>query len=361
MTSRSVGLCLTVAVAVAVATTVVSTERAFGYVYQQCNGTPAKWQNDAVGYQVMRCSIPEGTQRASDVLYGFDQWNAVYGMWDAFSWSWGTTDCVRIDHANGTNEIYFGDPSQLDGAVGVTFVRYDSCFWWFDTQHIVEADIAFDAGQIAEWGSPPCNTDRGFGARTTIIHEMGHALGLDHYDDVMNLMMTSDGEGKYCGNFVVEPHPDDANGGRFLYGSGNRSIDIGASEHRLAGPDDVRVDNVPGTEVLCPGDQYGFRWSIGNMGTEGVRYDVAWYLSANDVISVRDILLGSNVDAFEPANGFSTWRRTISIPRSVSYGAEYFVGTIVDYNDKVGERYGTNNATYMARKIRIRPRSQCPR
>jgi hypothetical protein len=91
----------------------------------------------------MRCSIPEGSQRAADVIYAFDQWNAVYGMWDIFSWYWGRTDCGKIYHSNGRNQVYFGVPSDMDGAVGITYVRYDSCFWWFDTQHIIEADMAF--------------------------------------------------------------------------------------------------------------------------------------------------------------------------------------------------------------------------
>jgi hypothetical protein len=332
---------------------------ASGYVYNTCNDKAVKWESDSASYSVMRCSIPEGSQRASDVIYGFDQWNAVRGMWDVFSWSWGTTACVGIDHSNGTNEIYFGVASEMDGAVGVTYVRHDSCFWWFDTRHIVEADIAFDAGQMVEWGNPPCNTYRPFGSRTTVVHEQGHGLGLEHYDDVMNLMMTNDGEGKYCGNFVIEPHPDDASGGRFLYGSGNPSTDIGASEQRLVGPNDVELNTTPGSQLVCPGDRYTFRWSVGNMGTEGVRYNVAWYLSVNNIISTADIKVGSNSGAYEAAGGFDTWSRTITVPSNVTFGSEYFLGTIVDYDDRVSERYGTNNATYMARKIKIRNRSEC--
>lgn len=339
----------------------LSSTTVFGYGYDTCNGTPVKWQSNSANYQVMRCSIPEGSQRAIDVIYSFDQWNAVYGMWDVFSWSWGTTECVGISHSNGRNEMYFGVASEMDGAVGVTYVRYDSCFWWFDTRHIIEADIAFDAGQMVEWGSTPCNTYRPFGSRTTMVHEMGHGLGLEHYDDAMNLMMTNDGEGKYCGNFVIEPHPDDAAGGRFLYGSGNRSTDIAASEHRLVGPNDVELNTATGTQRICPGSSYTFQWSVGNMGTEGVGYNVAWYLSTNNTISTSDIFVGSNSGAFESADSFNTWSRTITIPSSVAFDAEYFLGTIVDYDDRVSERYWSNNATYMARKIRIPSRRECGR
>jgi hypothetical protein len=358
MRSTSIPARLGVAV-VAIGLGLAGARSADAYGWWQCNGTPTRWQSSAAHYQVMRCSIPEGSQRAADVIYSFDEWNSVYGMWDVFSREWGTTECVSISHSNGRNEVYFGVASEMDGAVGVTYLRRDGCTWSWSTQYIIEADVAFDAGQMVEWGNPPCNTYRLFGARTTMVHEFGHALGLEHYDAVMNLMMTSDGEGKYCGAHAVEPHPDDAAGGRFLYGSGNRSTDIGASEHRLAGSNNVELNTSSGVASLCPGDTHTFRWSVGNMGTEGVTYNVRWYLSTNDTISTSDIAVGTNTGAFEPAGAFDTWSRTITIPGSVSFGTEYFLGTIVDYDDRVSERYWSNNATYMARKIRIKAASQC--
>ena len=173
-------------------------------------------------------------------------------------------------------------------------------------------------------------------------------------------MMTSSGEGKYCGNFVVEPHPDDADGGRFLYSSGNSSVDLGASDFRFTGPDAIAQNNAPGTQELCPGNSYSFRWSVGNLGTVDQRYNVAWYLSTDVFISTSDIKVGSNSNAFENAGGFDTWSRTIRIPSSVSFGTEYFLGTFIDYDEKIAERYETNNRTYMSRKIRIKARGQCP-
>jgi hypothetical protein len=324
------------------------------YTWWHCDGTPMKWETNRAQYDVMRCSIPEGSQRAADVIYGFDEWNAIHGMYDVFSWQWGTTECVRISHDDGRNQVYFGVPAEMDGAVGTTYLRYTSC-----VSHIVEADVAFNASAMTEWGNPPCNTYNPPGSRTTIVHEFGHALGLDHDDRFMNLMMTSDGEGKYCGNFVIEPHPDDASGGRFLYGSGNRSTDIGASASRLIGSNDVDLNDPTSTVSLCPGDSHTFKWSVGNMGTEDVTYDVAWVLSTNNVITLSDIWLAGNVGALEVAGDFSTWTRTATIPATVSFGAVYYLGIILDYEDRVPERRWSNNNTYFAGKIRIWPASEC--
>ena len=336
--------------------------QAWGYAWWECNGTPTIWEGStAKTYKVMRCSIPEGSQRADDVIDGFEQWNAVYGMWDVFSWTWGTTSCVDVYPDNGVNQIFFGTDATLDGALGVTFVRYDSgCGGSSSDQNIEEMDIGINGEFAFEWGNPACNTYPSAGSRTTIIHEMGHALGLEHDDRFMALMMTTDGEGKYCGNFVIEPHPDDAQGGRFLYNSGNTSVDIGASEFRVVGSNNVALNTPPGLTFVCPGDQYTFNWSVGNLGNVGRQYDVRWYLSTNPTISTSDIYVAGNVNAYEPAGNFDTWSRTVTIPTSVSNGAEYYLGTFIDWNGKIDERYESNNKTYMARKIRVKAVSVCP-
>jgi len=335
-------------------------QSAFAYRYHQCNDKKSKWESNSANYRIMRYSIPSGGQRDTDVVYSFQEWNAVYGMYDVFSWQSGTSDPVSIDHDNGVNEIFYGTDAGLDGALGVTWVRYSSsCFWWFSDQWIVEADIGIN-GEFGgfEWGNPACNT-YGVGNRTTIVHEMGHGLGLLHDDSHMNLMMTSDGEGKYCGTHTIAPHGDDAAGGRYLYSSGNTSHDLGASEFRLVGSNDVALNTSPGTTYVCPGNSYTFMWSVGNMGNVGDTYNVEWRLSTDKTINSSDIWVAGNSGAYEAANGFNTWTRTVTIPSNVSYGTEYYLGTIVDSSGTIGERYENNNATYMARKIRIRSASQC--
>lgn len=158
-------------------------------------------------------------------------------------------ECNQISHTNRVNEMYYGLASEMDGAVGVTYFRYSSsCLWLWNDQNFVESDVAIN-GDCAnfELGNPPCDIYR-VGSRTTILHEMGHAIGLEHFDDGMSLMMTSDGEGKYCGSHTVTPHGDDAGGGRFLYGSGNVSHDVATSEFRYVSANNVALNTSAGTQ-----------------------------------------------------------------------------------------------------------------
>lgn len=53
--------------------------------------------------------------------------------------------------------------------------------------------------------------------RSSVIHELGHAIGFEREDCVMSLMMTSDGEGIYYGPNAVAPHPTDTQGARANY------------------------------------------------------------------------------------------------------------------------------------------------
>jgi hypothetical protein len=282
-------------------------------------------------------------------------------MEDVFEFHNGSsTSCGSINHSNGESQIFLASDSELDEALGVTFVRYSSaCFWWFDEQDILEADIAINGEFNFEMGNPPCNTYL-VGHRTTIMHEMGHAFGLQHEDDVMALMMTNDGEAKYCGSHTIAPHPDDALGGRALYPSGASMIDLGASEFQVVGSNNVNLNTSPGTSSLCPGDSYTFKWSVGNRGTTNLSFNVRWYLSTNTDITTSDIPVATNTGASLSAGRFATHTRSVTIPRNVTYGTTYYLGTFVDWDNQHDEWYESNNATYMARKIKIKTASQCP-
>lgn len=300
---------------------------------------------------IMSCSAPAGSQKAADIRYSLDEWNSVQGMVDLFERS--DDDACVVRTGNGTSEIGFVSRETIDGALGLTLRRYSGgCWAWTAGVRIIEADVFINADATLEEGNPQaCNAKR-LGQRTTIMHELGHALGLNHYDDHMSLMMTSDGEGKYCGSRMVEPHPDDAMGARRLYPTRAESHDLAASEFRLVEPDRVALNSNATVTNLCPGDLHTVRWSVANLGTVDERYNVRWYLSTNRTISTYDTGIATNRGAVQNAGHFTTWQRHITIPYGINPGL-YYLGHLVDYDKQIWERRGGNNYTYMAERVRI--------
>ena len=338
--------------AVLVAAAVGLPSIASAYRYNACNGTAYAWSGDDLRFEIMSCSAPVGSQKADDLIYGMREWNAVQSMDDMFDQRWSNNACV-VRTGNGRNEVGFVDGEAIDGALGLTLRRYSGVCWsWSRNISIVEADVFINGDAPLEEGNPAeCNRKR-TGQRTTVIHELGHALGLNHEPDQMSLMMPTDGEGKYCGQYTVSPHPDDATGGRVLYGDGQRSRDLAASEFRHAGADRVTTNSDGAIRSLCPGGRHLVHWSVANLGTVHETYNVRWYLSSNRNISTADRVIATNIGAVQNAGFFSTWQRLITIPRTIPPGL-YYLGHLVDYDQRIWERRGGNNSTYMASRVRI--------
>lgn len=324
---------------------------ASAYRYNTCNRTPYAWDGDGLDFEIMSCSAPRGSQRADDLIYGMQEWNAVQSMDDMFDQRWNDGGCL-VRTGNGRNEVGFVAGAAIDGALGLTLRRYSGACWsWSRDIDIIEADVFVNGDAALEAGNPAeCNRKR-VGQRTTVIHELGHALGLNHEPNQMALMMPTDGEGKYCGHYTISPHPDDASGGRQLYGNGARSRDLAASEFRHVGPDRVTTNSDGAIRSFCPGDRHLVRWSVANLGTVNETYNVRWYLSTNNRITTADRVIATNYRAVQNAGYFSTWQRTITIPH-IPAGL-YFLGHLVDFDERIWERRGDNNSTYMASRIRI--------
>lgn len=296
----------------------------------------------------------------------FDQWNNVHGMWNLFSYTSGSVPCNGdINHSNGRNQIYFGLDGEMDGALGVTYIRYSSsCFWWNSEQDIIEADIAINSSVTWQLGSPVCTdhrTNRDLNSlQYTALHEMGHSVGLGHEKGPSAIMAPTSGGGlHYCYSESIQPNPDDATGGRYLESSGNSARNLAASSFKSAGWGTGLVDpNDPDiTRDLCPGDHFDTDWSVSNNGTVGLTYDVQWYLSPNNYISTFDHASSGNSGAHQPAGTNGFWTEDAFVPNTVTPYNTYFIGTYLDQNNQINERIESDNRTYSDMKIKI---GNCP-
>jgi hypothetical protein len=318
-------------------------------------------------YRLNRCSISSGGTREGDVLHGFNEWNNIYGVYDRFKWTDGSSAC-SITTGDGKWDVAYASGSSIDGANGVTKKIVEACVWpyfGFADGGLDEADILISSTASFDTGTTACDTENQTPRRGTIIHEMGHALGMKHDNRFMSVMHASAGpgntHGKYCGSHAMAPHPDDVAFAIKYHGSGNNSWEFGASGFRLFGGN--RTLTLPNETVsVCPGDSVFYRWSWGNRGTRNVSSSNPVHakivLSSNRTISNFDTAVAW-WNVWGAQGWFGTHSGNFTVPSSVSYNTTYYIGAYVDYDNRFSETHGNNNTTYLARRVYVRPSSQC--
>jgi matrixin len=335
---------------VAFAALLFASTEAQAYVYRTCGGNQIKWNSGWSNMYISTTSFPASSTWDSRLQNAMWHWNNVKGA--SFNFYVGRDTDGSHSSGNGVNEVYF-DSSLSGGTLAVTTTR-SHCYWLFGyNQGIDETDIGFNSNY--SWSTSPYNYSNATGSPINFegvaLHELGHALGLQHEDTrmaTMNSFYPNSGPFGYYKEW--DPFGDDRLGIRALYSDGTTETDIAASPLKRTGSGSS--DLVSSPSFAARGSAITREFTFSNQSTSTQSFDIGFYLSSDAYISTFDTLLGMNFGAWGSSGFSGTFSRTLTIPSWIAPGT-YYLGFIVDPNNAKGESVESNNYQQMPRTITI--------
>ena len=326
-----------------------SAPQAHAYKNWWCGGEPVVWNNP---FAMVRntFSIPAGGQREGSLDNAIGRWRGVIGMEDMVSKSPFVTTGSTIWHFNFQNDAAVVPRSNIGGNNGLTQMFHDGCFFggdaeWIEADVMVASDLGF---------APVGETTLGTSGRLTFLHELGHAHGLNH-DQRYNHMRATQPRPRVGGTGeTVDVLPDDAKGGRFLYPTGNKEINLFASAHRRRSNDTIVANNT-GTATVCSkgGDSLTFRSTVGNNGTVNLKQTERWWVSKSGQAhnGVGGIEIGDWANGTFLANVVNTRELTFKLPALPA--GTYFLYHGVDMLDEHDESREDDNVVREVLMIQV--------
>lgn len=306
--------------------------------------SPEKWTSGQTTLWLDRKGLGKGTVWNSKALHAAWAWNQSPS---GFTFRVGETDRVSIGDAR--NQVWFTTSSKYfsPGAVGTTISRINSrC-------ERVEADVLFDAGSTDWTNEEPFQTASGTVAPLVAValHEYGHVLGLKHESAFASVMGMNDFYNARNGNIPRwNITGDGAKGISALYGVKKRGENISMTdsvysgingEYAVLSPGRISEDYIPNHRrpeyKVFPGKTYLGEFTVDNTGFSKQKVRFSLYLSANNLISKSDVLLGQWTGTISPLTQGVSQEFTFRVPSSLKKGVRYFLGMVADPDNAIKE------------------------
>lgn len=305
--------------------------------YDHCFGSKITWGREWIIMHPTYISF-DISRPALDLA--FQAWNNAPGMnfllFSEYDFATTTTS------GDGWNAVAFTADWRWGDAIGVALTR-NNCW------DLTEADILFNWNSPWTYDTAPYSPPYGapYSLTLTALHELGHAMGLNHQASAIATMNNRHPFGGTFGNSnLFQPHADDIRGSREGYGTCcGTERDVAATPYTSTASDATGL--IPAPSTAYRGQTAGFRFTIenkGNVSESSVR--VQFYISPDRWIDTSDTYLGAST--FSLNHGASTtYQAYVTVPASLSPGTYYF-GWIVDPLGAIPEVDEQNNAVALA-------------
>jgi uncharacterized repeat protein (TIGR01451 family) len=237
---------------------------------------------------------------------------------------------------DGDNTIGFLGEAGLNSEYGLSYANalaWTACWSGFLSGRLDECDVMIDPSR--PWRLTPDSTNF---FQSTVLHELGHVRGLDHYNNYLS--MQNSGVDKILRGEIL--YMDDREGVR-QHASHIGEFDVVIYNKFHNGSVPAWMSSSPTTARV--GDTITFQnITVENRGTNALgSLRFGTYLSTNTIISTADQLLNTGSWGSFGRFTFSTFDWSATVPFVTDCAVRY-LGGIIDDNQAYAERYEGNNA-----------------